>query len=330
MATSTENLGTKVIMRSFVPPQVDGNASRDNLARADKKGGAMATYGQALKEVSNHPYEVIVSTTSNMSNSGVRLFEEQGLRVIRTDSEAKPVKYANMLNGVITNVNKEVDSIAIVSPSLVESDPIAIAKQLDLMVRAFYTWNGVAIIGSVLNNEHDRDLISAVIEGTKMLTLENICRVFPTNAISVVPKFAEFSPDTNTGALGKVMVNGKEVDAGGNEDFYWGLQQMLRGRPCIQFIDPYLEGERTDKVLTEAEKYGRREPVYERYARQLLSKAVERGALRQMDIASMSASEVSAVATYIVTRNFFFAKYNEDGNPEIVLTKAQKSLLPRF
>ena len=152
-------------------------------------------------------------------------------------------------------------------------------------------------------------------------------KVFPNNALSLVPANAKFSGITDNALAGEVEVGGQSVQIGGNEDFLYGLKQILfANKDCVLLIDPYVEGERKGEVKGVDSKYIRRQEVYRLYAQRLIGHASR---LEQITAGispeEMTLEQVKEKVKDVVDEHLFFARVDQNSQLEIVLTKRQKT-----
>ncbi len=232
----------------------------------------------------------------------------------------KGVSYADMLNVFVSSINSEKTNLVFVSPSLA-GNPEVLARQVVGLKKVSDLWQEkrpgrLAVAGSLIEGEHDQDLVEEIIAGTRQINLANLCRIFPNNALSLVTAGAKFSGITDNGLMGALEIDGKAEPIGGNEDFFYGFGQMLAGRDSLLLIDPVMPGERQEKVLLVESKYTRRQAVYEAYAQRLIIKAIKRGGIPE--------AQIETVVENTVNEHLFFARLT-DGQPEIVLTEKQRS-----
>jgi hypothetical protein len=184
----------------------------------------------------------------------------------------------------------------------------------------------LAIIGSAVKGVHHMELINKIIEGDDNVNLENLSQVLHNNTLSLVGKEAKFSGITDNFLAGKVEINGKQEPIGGNEDFLYGLKEILyHGKDCVLLIEPHISGERQGEVSGVDAKYLRRVAVYKLYAERSIRQAGKR---KKIDLGyenGITEEKLNTTIEDLMDKHLFFARINDGGKPEIVLTNRQRT-----
>ncbi len=359
---------TAVGFRSFRKPQPDGSLSEKDLNDVTLKRDVIKNFVDGLSPLL--PIEPIIITTSDLPVSGRTIFEASGFKIVYADTLSTKISQANMLNAFMENLGLETKNCVILSPSLLGIHRDQAINQVMGLANIYDMWekqrpNKLTTAGSIIEGEHDPELVKGAIDGTEDLSLSNIWRIFPTNAMSLVLPEARFSKMTDNGRLGTIQVEGQEEKIGGNEDLFYSVGRMLRGNDCIVLVDPVMPGERQAKVETVGKRVARRQKVNEIYTRILIAQFLNERRFRELtqhidskivpaidgrgieytdemkraielyfnkviDPASFTTEEVSQRFERMVDQHLFFAKQTTDNKIEIMLTKRQRNLIPSF
>jgi hypothetical protein len=174
---------------------------------------------------------------------------------------------------------------------------------------------------------HNRILVQKVINGEEELNLNNLNMVFPNNVLSLVPSDTVFSGITDNALAGKVEVNEKLEAVGGNEDFLYGFEEMIYNKKdCVLLIEPFVAGERQGEIMGIESKYARRQIIYKLYAERTIRQAVKRG---KIDLGGeteneLTTTQIENIIQNTVDEHLFFARINQNDQPEIILTRRQE------
>ena len=253
---------------------------------------------------------------------------ELGKKIIGDKSSAKgDFSYADMLN---EPAKKEVSSDFIFASSDLANKP----KELLVQILAMKTTKDffeaahpekLAIIGSAVKGVHHMELINNIIEGNDNINLENLSQVLHNNTLSLAGKDVKFSGITDNALAGKVEINGKQEPIGGNEDFLYGLKEMLyHDKDCVLIIEPNIADERQGEIMGVDAKYLRRVSVYKVYAERAIRQAGKRGKINIANESELTEERVNTIIEDLMDKHLFFARINNKGKPEIVLTKRQQ------
>jgi len=184
----------------------------------------------------------------------------------------------------------------------------------------------VSMVGSLVEGVHDPQLVEAVLSGSEGITLQNLPKLFPNNALAVVDSGLRFSGITDNALAGKARVeeSNVEVELGGNEDFLTAFEQMARaGKVCMLVIKPSMAGERQAEVSSNNDKYLRREVTYRQWAlRTAKNSQVLRELMSRMQ-GETKDERLAAAVEELVDAHLFFVQV-VDGNLEVVLTQRQR------
>ena len=246
---------------------------------------------------------------------------------------AKGLSNADMLNALGERNKKagSVDSGYIFASSDLAAKPAHLLKQIIGMKAV---WNFAEIqrhdqttmVGSLIEGIHDLDLVRDSINGTTGLTLRNISRVFPNNALSLVGPNARFSGTTDNSLAGAINAGEDQYPIGGNEDFLYALLQMVyHNKTSVLLTDPYVPGERTGEVSSEVSKYKRRALMYNLYATRVITQAVQRKIPSFPGYGKPVTTEyLDVVFESLIDDYLFFAHLDSNGKAVIDLTARQK------
>lgn len=149
---------------------------------------------------------------------------------------------ADLCNMIVTGcINRGLEYFAIVSVDLVNEIPTVMPKLLD---RLRHTPD-LAMIGVSMVGVHDQDLLQRIRDhGSDELTAQNFGNVFTNNAFALYRLHVHdesgnpvslqdrlFPRETDNGYLGRVIVKGEMVDAGGNEEMGVVIRTISQGIP---------------------------------------------------------------------------------------------------
>ena len=291
-----------------------------------------------------------IITNSDLEEFGQQVLTDSGLRVVKTQKEKAEERaelghsiigersaatgdfsYADMLNAAINEnePSEKAESYIFTSADL-GNKPKDLIRQVVGMRILYDKWNQknpskLAMVGSLVADVHDIGLVDRAIKGTEGINLENLNAVFPNNTLSMVSPDAKFSGVTDNALTGTIEINGKSVPIGGNEDFYYGFGEMISGgRDCVLLIDPFVAGEREGEVKGVQSKYARRQAIYQLYAKRLLNRALRANKITLGDGTKGSSEQIETIVENMVDEHLFFARVDQNGQPEIVLTDRQE------
>lgn len=350
---------TAIGFRSFRKPAEDGSLGHADAIDLDLKRDVITNFVSELLQVDKSIKKATIITTNDLPEIGRIIFDSSHLNVIYADTSSKKLSQAEMLNAFMKSVGPEIISCAIVSPSLIGLHKEIAARQILGLTQLFNLWEAskpgtLAMAGTLIEGEHDPNLVEAIISGTENLNLKNLWKVFPTNAMSLVRSSARFSDLTDNGRLGVIEIEGQSEKIGGNEDFYYAFDRMIKGEDCVVLINQVMPGERQAKIETVGKKVQRREKVYEIYAKLLLDQHFKENpiyttsggtfndlSLTEQEMAkedyllpfdsnSLPPEKFEKIIEGILDKHLFFARIDQNGKPEIVLTRRQRSMVPSF
>ena len=254
---------------------------------------------------------------------------ELARRLVGEKSAAKgDFSYSDMLNALEQIKTVERANYIFASSDLANK-PEALFHQIIGMKILWDSWQKerpgqLAMVGSMIEGVHDSALVQKIISGEAEIKLDSLSKVFPNNALSLVPPEVDFSGITDNALAGQIEISGKFESIGGNEDFFYGFEEMLyAGKDCVLLIEPFV----TREVKGVEVKYVRRQAVYRLYAQRTIEQAIKRGkAFWSGNIRERpSKEEIDAIVEEIVDRHLFFARIESDGRPSVILTSRQKS-----
>ncbi len=229
-----------------------GPFTDESLGQFRKQVETIKSFDRYLKDSfkAKSPRLVII-TNSDIDDKGSKVLEDSGVAIVQADKSraerrAKLGKrligekslsrgdfsYADMLNSLNKNLGiNEGEDYLFISSDLT-SRPEALASQIAVMKTVYDRFQVVrpdmlAIVGSMVSGTHDPALIEKLVNGTAEIDLENLNRVFPNNALSLVPSKANFSGISDNALAGEIQVDGQLQPIGGNEDFLYGLTEMI-------------------------------------------------------------------------------------------------------
>lgn len=297
------------------------------------------------KSVGPNQPQVVIITNSDLELEGQHILEQSGLQFViaqrakaerrakhgrqlvkKDKSEAKgDFSYADMLNALQVGQGER----AFVSSDMVR-DPKKLLETLKTLKRVYDKYmqmqpNRLAMIGALLGGVHDQNVIQAAIQGQTEIAMSNVHRVFPNNALSLLPPDAEFSGVADNKLAGTLIVEDKEVPVGGNEDFLYAFEAMVyEGRDAVLVVDFSETQERQGEVMGDQSKYVRRQAVYRAYAERAVRQAIKREKIEWDGQADPTEEDMERIVKDILDRHLFFALINDRNEPEIVLTARQK------
>jgi len=292
------------------------------------------------------PHSIII-TNSDLEEDGKQDLNSSGLQILYTDpakakrraSLAKHLvgeksvaegkfSYSDMLNEPMKN--EDLSKFFFVSSDLTNKPEELLQQVMGMeMIKEIFEVahpEKLAIIGSAVEGIHVIELVNRIIKGEEDLNMENISQIFHNNALSQVGKDTKFSGIADNALAGKVEINGKLEPIGGNEDFLYGLKEILyHEKDCILLIDPYIAGERQGEVKAVDSKYLRRAAVYKLYAERAVRQAGKRDVIDLGDETELSEEKVNEIVSDAMDKHLFFSRINHEGVPEIVLTSRQRT-----
>lgn len=259
---------------------------------------------------------------------------ELGKKIIGDKSSAKgDFSYADMLN---EPAKRESSSDFIFASSDLANNPEKLILQILAMKKTKDSFEAscpekLAIIGSAVKGVHHMELINKIIKGEDNVSMENLSKVLHNNTLSLADRNVKFSGIADNALAGKIEINGKQEPIGGNEDFLYGLKEMLyNDKYCVLVIEPNIADERQGEVMGVDAKYLRRVSVYKIYAERAIRQAGKRGKIDLGNENELTEEKINIIMEDLVDKHLFFARINNEGKPEIVLTKRQqeKRILP--
>lgn len=323
-----------------------GDFDEASLAVFKHQVDTVSHFVSTLGTLTPKPPQVKIISNEDLSSEGKEVLEKSGLGVVWVSPVATKRRarlgatligenstsngdfsYVDMLNSVQGGLN---ESRAIFTSYDITARPETLYRQMVGMQTVYDAWEkkkpgGLAIVGSMLGGVHDFSIPQGAIDGTTKIAIENVSRAFPNNALSMVSQDTHFSGIADNALAGKVEINGKLEPVGGNEDFEHAFEGMLfRGQDAVLLIDPCVENERVGEVKGIEAKYERRKTIYMVYANRLVDR------LRRVPLPEeRQKPEIADVSNYDVanatlTEHLFFARIDENGKPEVLLTVAQK------
>lgn len=320
-------------IRIFKVGPTDEKSLRELENNARAAGNFAKSLGTTLGE--NAP-KVVLITNGDIAQEGLEVLQKAELEIIPVDpalaqrrarlgklligeesASSGSFSYTDMLNALSDKRSTVGEHYVFISADLARR-PEELGKQLIAMERvrvAFETASPgtICMIGSMAGGIHDPETITRIVEGTEEITLANASLVFPNNALSMVEGGTHFSGIADNSLTGKVEVDGKQVAVGGNEDFEFAFREMVyKGRVSVLVVHPSITRLAGEEWKGVAEKYIRRQTIYNLYAERILGQAKARGVISE-----------GVTFEDIIDRHLFFAQLNDDGEPEIVLTARQ-------
>lgn len=325
-----------------------GNFNENSLEQFKNQVASIRKFNQTLRDRLGEkaPHSIII-TNANLGEDGRRELDSSGLEILFTDpakakrraslarhligekSSAKgEFSYSDMLNEPIEN--KDFSKFFFVSSDLTNK-PEELLQQIlgmEIIKRAFEETHPekLAIVGSAVEGVHVIEMVNKIIKGEEALNMENISQIFHNNALSQVGKDAKFSGIADNALAGKVEINEKLESIGGNEDFLYGLKEIIyHKRDCVLLIDPYIAGERKGEVKAVDSKYLRRAAVYKLYAERAIKQASKRDKIDLDNEILLSEEKMNEIISDAMDKHLFFSRINQEGLPEIILTSRQLS-----
>ena len=324
-----------------------GKFDEKSLEQFQKQVSSISNFDQLISnKLAEKAPQATIITNSDLEEVGKKELDFSGLNILYTEqSKAKrrselgkkivgdrssakgDFSYADMLNKPI----KDADfSDFIFASSDLANKPKELLIQILAMKKTkdFFEASNpekLAIIGSAVKGVHDIELINKIIKGEDDINIDNLSRVLHNNTLSLAGKNVKFSGITDNALAGKLEINGKQEPIGGNEDFLYGLNQMLyHDKDCILLIEPNIMDERRGEVMGVDAKYLRRVAVYKIYAERAIRQAGKRGKINLGNEDKLTEEKINTILDDLVDKHLFFARINTEGNPEIVLTKRQQ------
>lgn len=324
-----------------------GKFDPKSLGQFNQQVEAVKLFAEYLEEhFAEKSPRVVIITNSDLPDAGRQILAESDLAVVRAEQKKAErmahlgrvligensiakgrFSYADMLNALGEEIGPiETESIIFASSDLANG-PEVLTRQIVAMKVLYDQWEKerpgqLAMVGSLLEGVHDPILVQRAVEGTANITLGNLSKVFPNNALSLVRPQTKFSRMADNGLAGPIEVNGEVVPMGGNEDFLFGFKQMLLGRDCCLLIDPFVAGERQGEVSGMDAKYFRRQMVYRLYAKRLIGRAIEQGRILESG-AGLAGIQTKLIIERMVDEHLFFGRVDQNNQPRIELTAMQ-------
>lgn len=315
------------------------------------------TFSEKLTGLSNKPPKVVLITNADLDFEGVVMLGNSGLTVIQVAPEKTKRRarlatkllgpksaskgafsYVDMLNSLnaesragVKDAKKDKKGGATLFTSYdLAQKPEVLSRQMAGMKILYDRWEEkqpgkLAIVGSLLGGVHDMELVDGAIHGSNDITLDTVSRAFPNNALSLVPPHTRFSGIADNALAGEVEINGKQEPIGGNEDFLYAFTQMLySGKDAVLLVEPCIEDEREGEVKGVEAKYERRRAIYRLYATRAVEKLMRTPWPLNRQKPEWKGKTLDAIVEEVLDNHLFFARIDERGDPEILLTKRQK------
>lgn len=320
--------------------KAEGNVlSEKDLKSLEGKVTDLQNLARALETSSG----IVVASTKDLPESGRKVLEASGYKIVYADTTAGDPSNSSLLNTAMESLAAGTDRVLVVSLSLVHNEggvekkksEIA-ARQIAVLDSLFKYWERkpgrkLAMAGSLILGEQNLDLIQEAIspDGKRNIDLDNLGVAFPNFSLSMIRNDIRIAEDTDNGKLGKVWFKNEQkeeiIRVGGNEDFYAGFKHMLKGEDVALLIDPYMPGERHDKVIIEDAKYRRRLDVFKIYAAEIIIEALNQAKIPELATKDLSLDYIEKIVEETIDQHLFYIKINSEGNPEILLTRRQLS-----
>jgi len=329
-----------------------GEFDLESFERFKKGAESAKLFSRQFDGVANlRPPRVVIITNDDLPKAGKEILASAGLTIVQSkqtkaERRARLAKrlvgnkstakgefsYADMLNSIRKEpeqTDNETGGTIFASSDLTRN-PEVLSRQIIGMKILFNQWQEgrLAIIGSLIEGVHDLDLIQQIVAGTKNIDLNCLNKIFPNNALSLVPAHTEFSGITDNGLAGDIDIEGRPEPIGGNEDFLYGFQKMLyANRDCVLLIDPLMADKRRGEIAGVESKYIRRQKVYSLYAQRAVRQAVQRGIVplpTEKSSGELSEDQINTIIENTVDNHLFFAKLDHDNQVKILLTRRQK------
>lgn len=306
----------------------------------------VSQFAATLSKLTPTPPHVSVISNEDLAEDGKAVLKQSGLDVVwvspaTTKRRARlgatllgeqsasqgAFSYVDMLNSVQNDVE---GSRTIFTSYDVTARPEVLYRQMVGMQTVYDAWDkkkpgGLAIVGSMMGGVHDFSIPKGAIDGTTGISIENVSRAFPNNALSMVSRSTHFSGIADNALAGQVEINGKLEPVGGNEDFEHAFEAMLyRGKDAVLLIDPCIENEREGEVKGIEAKYERRKTIYQFYANRIIDHLRRVPWPEDRKKPEMEGVSNYDIANTALTEHLYFARIDEDGKPIILLTRAQK------
>jgi len=331
-----------------------GEFDQKSLEQFKRQVESVKSFSQYLKKAIEKPPQVAIITNSDLPEIGKQILAANCSDIMIVPTEPAKVKrraklarviigeksaakgkfgYADMLNTLLEKTTPETEGIIFASSDLTIKQE-SLSRQIIGMKILYDQWqkerpNQIAIIGSLIEAVHDRVFIEKLVDGEEELKLGNLHKIFPNNALSLVPREARFSGITDDALAGRIEAGGQLEPIGGEEDFLYGLRKMIYDKKdCVLLIEPFVPGKREYEVKGVESKYIRRPLVYDLYARRVINQAFKRGKIDSRGVTNeLTRGQVETIVKEIIDKHLFFARIDQNNRPEIILTQRQKSKL---
>ena len=327
-----------------------GEFDQNSLEQFSRQVEAVRNFSRQLKnQLVDRAPQIAIITNSDLPETGQLKLADSDLIIVQAEktkaqrrarlarqlvgekSVAKgDFSPSDMLNalGQIKTAEK---GIYVFASSDLANKPEVLFRQIVGMKILWDSWQKerpgqLAMIGSMIEGMHDPALVQKIINGEAKIKLDNLNKVFPNNALSLVPSEADFSGITDNALAGKIEISGKFEPIGGNEDFFYGFEEMLyAGKDCVLLIEPFVAGERKGEVRSVETKYVRRQAIYRLYAQRTIEQAIKRGKITLKGNPKELPEVLETIIEEILDKHLFFARIDQNGQSEIILTQRQKS-----
>lgn len=325
---------TSIGLRSFRKVK-NGALSQEDVQGLEGKARDIQKFADTLNSPSPIA-DFTIATTTDLPQEGINALSSTGLKVlVATDTFSSDLSNANFLNSYLESTGQSIKNCVIASPSIVGNKEEEASTQVKAMVKIFEFWEKqrpgkIAMIGSAIEGEHNPELIEKFIEGSDNIGLNNMSVATPNNSLNLLRPELRFSKTSDNGVLGKIWFGTESARVGGNEDFFLGFTEMIKGNDVVLLIDPIISGERKDKVDLGEKKYLRRQSVFEIFATEIIIEAMDRGIIPFTDMSDLTRELIGRIVEDTLDKHLFFAKIDQNSQPEIVLTRRQRSMVPSF
>lgn len=325
-----------------------GTFDEKSLEQFKNQVTTIENFNQMVKDkLAKKAPQIIIITNSDLDETGKQELNSSKLKILYTEqsrakrrahlarhivgekSSAKgDFSYADMLNEPAKN--EDSSDFIFASADLANKPKELLTQILGMKItKDFFEAihpGKLAVVGSAVKGVHHMELINNIIQGNDDIKMENLSQVLHNNTLSLVGKDAKFSGITDNFLAGKIEINGKQEPIGGNEDFLYGLKKIsYHDQDCILLIEPNISEERQGEIKGVDAKYLRRVAVYKLYAERAIRQAGKRGKIDLGDEKEVTEEQLNTTIEDLMDKHLFFARINNEGKPEIVLTNRQRS-----
>lgn len=327
-----------------------GKFNEDSLTKFNQQISRIVLFADQIKDtLAERSPRITLITNDDLPEEGKRVLASSNLDVIETphrtahrratlgkkligeqSQSSGEFSYSDMLNSLTHGQSSEEDTenCVFVSSDLA-GQPRILLDQIMGMDAVANGWktntkDGLAMVGTLIEGIHDQSLIQEIVDGSKNVDPQNLSKIFPNNALSLVKTHTKFSGISDNALSGKIEINGKMELIGGNEDFLYGFKEMLfNNKDCVLLIDPFIAGERQNEIRGIDSKYLRRQTVYKLYMNRYVEQYINRNKISIPDNESRDA-QIKNIAEDVLDNHLFFARINSNGEQEVILTQRQK------